>query len=32
VFDPTKKIKPAFGEDDISIPFPQMDIHTDKAE
>lgn len=31
-FDVTEKIKLAFDENGISIPFPQMDVHLDKAE
>ena len=31
-FDLTEKIKLAFDEHGISIPFPQMDVHLDKAE
>ncbi|MCB1851229.1 MAG: mechanosensitive ion channel [Gammaproteobacteria bacterium] len=30
-FDLTEKIKLAFDENDISIPFPQMDVHLQKA-
>ena len=31
-FDVTEKIKLAFDENGISIPFPQMDVHIDKPE
>jgi small conductance mechanosensitive channel len=31
-FDLTEKIKLAFDENGISIPFPQMDVHMDKGE
>lgn len=31
-FDLTEKVKLAFDEADISIPYPQMDVHLDKAE
>jgi len=31
-FDVTEKIKLAFDENGISIPFPQMDVHLDKSE
>jgi small conductance mechanosensitive channel len=31
-FDITEKIKLAFDENGISIPYPQMDVHMDKAE
>ncbi len=31
-FDLTEKVKLAFDEADISIPYPQMDVHMDKAE
>ncbi len=30
-FDLTEKIKLAFDANGVSIPFPQMDVHTDKA-
>ena len=30
-FDLTEKVKLAFDENDISIPFPQMDVHMDKV-
>jgi small conductance mechanosensitive channel len=30
-WDLTEKIKLAFDQNGVSIPFPQMDIHTDKA-
>jgi small conductance mechanosensitive channel len=32
LFDLTERIKLAFDENGISIPFPQMDIHMNKAE
>jgi small conductance mechanosensitive channel len=32
LFDLTEKIKLAFDENGISIPYPQMDIHMDKPE
>jgi small conductance mechanosensitive channel len=31
LFDVTEKVKLAFDENGISIPFPQMDVHMDKA-
>ncbi len=31
-FDLTENVKLAFDENNISIPFPQMDVHMDKAE
>lgn len=31
-WDLTEKIKIAFDENDITIPFPQMDVHMDKAD
>ena len=31
-FDVTEKVKLAFDENDISIPFPQMDVHLQKSE
>jgi len=32
LYDVTEKVKLTFDENNISIPYPQMDIHTDKAE